>query len=76
MDSMGWVEFRLGDYPAALSYLKQAYAQLADPEIAAHLVEALLQTGDNPGAHSLWLKAIQANPNSDMLRRLETRFKP
>lgn len=76
MDSMGWVEHRLGDEATALDYLKKAYASQADPEIAAHLVEVMLTTGDIAGAHQLWIKALQADPDNAALRGLEPRFKP
>ncbi|HLW74916.1 MAG TPA: tetratricopeptide repeat protein [Gammaproteobacteria bacterium] len=76
MDSMGWVEHRLGNEAAALDYLKKAYAAEADPEIAAHLVEVMLATGDAAGAHDLWVKALQTDPDNAVLRGLEPRFKP
>ena len=41
MDSMGWVEFRLGRLEKAEELLKRAFAIKADPEIAAHLGEVL-----------------------------------
>src|SRR5215469_709782 len=62
LDSMGWVDHRLGDEAAALDYLKKAYAAMADPEIAAHLVEVMLDTGDKAGAHALFAKALGADP--------------
>ena len=52
IDSMGWVEYRLGNYPQALSYLRKAYAQLADPEVAAHLTEVLWVSGEQTGGTS------------------------
>jgi len=76
MDSMGWVEYRLGDAPLALQYLQKAYATEPDPEIAAHLVEVMLATGDKDGAHALWMKATTADPDSDALKALASRFKP
>ena len=76
MDSMGWVDYRLGDSRAALGYLQKAYAAEADPEIAAHLVEVLLSLGDRDGAHRLLLKALKENPDDQALQGLEARFKP
>ena len=76
MDSMGWVEHRLGEDVVALGYLKKAYGIQADPEIAAHLVEVMLATGDATGAHELWIKALQSDPDNPALRDLEPRFKP
>lgn len=76
MDSMGWVEYRLGDKPLALQYLQKAYAAEPDPEIAAHLVEVMLATGDKDGARALWMKAMAADPDSEALKALGTRFAP
>ena len=76
MDSMGWVEFRLGDSKSALTYLQKAYAAQADPEIAAHLVEVMLSLGDRDGAHALLQKALKDNPDDQALRGLEARFTP
>lgn len=76
MDSMGWVEHRLGDEVAALDYLKKAYAAQADPEIAAHLVEVLLATGDRVGARVVLMKALQSDPDNAALHGMEARFKP
>jgi len=76
MDSMGWVEYRLGDDALALEYLKEAYAAEADSEIAAHLVEVLLASGDKDGAHTLWLKATATDPNNAELHALASRFTP
>ena len=74
MDSMGWVDYRLGDGQAALAYLQKAYAAQADPEIAAHLVEVMLSIGDRDGAHALLLKALKADPDDQALKSLEARF--
>ena len=45
LDSMGWVEFRMGNLPAALTHLEKAAALNPDPEIAAHLGEVLWGLG-------------------------------
>jgi tetratricopeptide (TPR) repeat protein len=76
MDSMGWVEHRLGQDAQALAYLQKAYAVQPDPEIAAHLVEVMLATGDQDGAHALWLKASAADPDNPALTALSSRFQP
>ena len=76
MDSMGWVEFRLGDIGSALVYLQRAYAAQTDPEIAAHLIEVLLANGDNEGARAFWRKALNADPDDSTLRGFTSRFAP
>lgn len=76
MDSMGWVDHRLGDDKTALAYLQKAYAAQADPEIAAHLVEVMLALGDRDGARSLLQKALKDDPDDQALHGLEARFTP
>jgi len=75
MDSMGWVDHRLGDDAQALDYLQRAYAVQPDPEIAAHLIEVMLALGDRTGARTLWLKASAADPDNAALTALAPRFK-
>jgi tetratricopeptide (TPR) repeat protein len=58
VDSMGWVEYRLGNYTQALDYLRTSYARLADPEVAAHLTEVLLAAGDKLEARRIWSRAL------------------
>jgi len=76
IDSMGWVEYRLGNYPQALSYLRKAYAQLADPEIAAHLTEVLWVSGEKQEAHRIWSSALKQHPGDAALLTVGQRFSP
>ena len=76
MDSMGWVEYQLGDYPKALGYLRKAYAQLADPDVAAHLTEALWASGDKQEARSVWSAAFKQHPDNAALLKLRSQFAP
>ncbi len=45
LDSMGWVNYRLGRIDEALAYLEAAYALSDDQEIRDHLVEVLRVAG-------------------------------
>ncbi|MGA9851410.1 MAG: tetratricopeptide repeat protein [Gammaproteobacteria bacterium] len=76
VDSMGWVEYRLGNYPQALGYLRKAYAQFADPDVAAHLAEALWVAGDKQEARSVWSTALKQHPGNPALLKLGPRFSP
>ncbi|MGB9429836.1 MAG: tetratricopeptide repeat protein [Gammaproteobacteria bacterium] len=76
IDSLGWVEYRLGDYPQALTYLRKAYAQLSDPEVAAHLTEVLWAAGDKQEAHQVWSAALKQYPGDQALLKLSSRFSP
>lgn len=53
LDSMGWVNYRLGRTTEALSYLEKAYALSQDPEIQSHLAEVLVANGQHERAEAL-----------------------
>ncbi len=73
-DSLGWVQYRLGNYPEALRLLRQAFDQFPDHEVAAHLGEVLWVTGNQPEARRVWLEALQKTPDSELLQRVMRRF--
>lgn len=68
MDSMGWVQFRMGNLAAAEDALRRAYAVRPDPEIAVHLGEVLWQKGDKDAAQTLWREAQAKDPKNDALK--------
>lgn len=68
LDSMGWVQYRLGNLDKALSYLRRAYHQDQDPEIAAHLGEVLWVSGQREAAREVWNQALERDPDSDIVR--------
>lgn len=76
LDSMGWVEYRLGDLDKAATHLREAYATQADPEIAAHLGEVLWQQGKKDEALKMWNDALQAHPDSQPLLETAKKFNP
>lgn len=57
LDSMGWVLYKMGQPEKALDYLRKAYAQLRDPEVAAHLGEVLWVIGKKEQANNIWRQA-------------------
>ncbi len=67
MDSMGWVEYRLGHVGEALKQLQLAYSARPDPEIAAHLGEVLWKSGQHDEARKVWQTALSENPNHESL---------
>lgn len=75
MDSLGWVYFRLGDLPNAVEHLRKAYAIQADPEIAAHLGEALWKQGQQEEAKRIWEQALKEHPENDVLLATTKKFK-
>lgn len=74
MDSMGWVQYRLGNLSAAEAQLRQAYTLRSDPEIAVHLGEVLWKKGDQGEARKLWKEAQAKDPNNDALKTTLTRL--
>jgi len=75
VDSMGWVQYRMGDLSAARETLTRAFQLKADPDVAAHLGEVLWATGDHSGARELLLDAQKRDGDSDTLRDTLQRLK-
>lgn len=67
LDSMGWVQYRLGHYQKAVSYLRRALDESSDSEIAAHLTEVLWVMGDKKAAREVWGKALKVAPGNKLL---------
>jgi tetratricopeptide (TPR) repeat protein len=76
MDSMGWVQYRLGNHTEALKYLRSALDRRNDAEIAAHLGEVLWMVGDRAAAESVWQRALQETPDNEALIGVIRKFKP
>lgn len=76
LDSMGWLQYRLGNNAEAIRYLKRALALRNDAEIAAHLGEVLWVTGDKTEARSVWTRALRETPESEALRDVIKKFMP
>lgn len=75
MDSMGWVQYRMGRLDEAEAMLRQAYAVRKDAEIAVHLGEVLFVKGDQAGARQLWQEAQRKDPQNDVLKSTLARLK-
>lgn len=75
-DSLGWVEFRLGNLPSALNYLQKAYKARADAEIAAHLGEVLWQLKRTTEAIQIWREGLKMGPTNETLQETLQRLKP
>ncbi|MFY9328776.1 MAG: tetratricopeptide repeat protein [Georgfuchsia sp.] len=67
LDSMGWVNFRRGDLPAAAKMLQKALTLLPDPEIAAHLGEVQWQMGHQDEANKTWDDGLKLAPDNEVL---------
>jgi tetratricopeptide (TPR) repeat protein len=70
MDSLGWVQYRLGQMDDAVTHLRTAYAKQPDPEIAAHLGEVLWVSGRKDEAKKIWEQGRKKDGQNKVL--LET----
>jgi len=75
-DSLGWVEFRLGNTSQALALLERAFKDRADAEIAAHLGEVLWQLKRESDAIAIWRQGLDIAPTNETLLQTLQRFKP
>jgi tetratricopeptide (TPR) repeat protein len=76
LDSLGWVNYRLGNLVEAARILQQAYAARSDPEIAAHLSEVLWAKGKRDEALAIVRQALTAHPEHEMLTSMLHKLKP
>lgn len=74
-DSLGWVEFRIGNREEALRLLRGAYQSRPDPEIAAHLGEVLWVTGQREEARRIWREGQSKDAANDVLRETLARLR-
>ena len=75
VDSLGWVEYRMGHFDAAATLLAQAYSSRKDTEIAAHLGEALWADGRRDEAARVLRDAHRLDAGNEVLKRTMTRLK-
>jgi len=74
-DSLGWVEYRLGNGEEAIRLLRSAYAARPDTEIAAHLGEVLWSAGMRDEARRIWGEARIRDASNDVLRETLARLR-
>lgn len=76
VDSMGWVQFRMGNLDEALRYLRRAFELVPDGEVAAHLGEVLWAAKQSEEARAHWRDALKRWPESAPLRDSVRRLQP
>lgn len=76
LDSMGWAQYRKGNFERARAYLDRAYKARPDPEIAAHLGEVLWMHGQRDDASKLWQSSLKNHPQNEVLQETLRRLKP
>lgn len=74
IDSLGWVQYKLGRYEEALANLRRAFAVFPDHEVASHVGEVLWQMGRKDEAIEVWRDALETRPDSDLIREVVERF--
>ena len=70
LDSMGWTEYRLGNFGAALPLLRAALEIMPDGEVYAHLAELLIATGDDQQARVLLEKGLAETPDDIHIQKV------
>ena len=53
IDSLGWAQYRLGQFDTATKHLESAFEQFPDDEVAAHLIEVYWVNNEKSKARSL-----------------------
>lgn len=75
IDSLGWVEYRLGRREEALKHLLRAFEARPDAEIAAHLGEVLWVLGRRDEARRVWREGRERDAANEVLRETLLRLK-
>ncbi len=76
IDSLGWVQYRLGMYEEARKNLDRAYTLFPDAEVAAHLGEVMWMMGDKAAAARVWRGALEKQPDNQPLLNTMERLNP
>lgn len=74
-DSLGWVEFRMGNRAEALRILETAYKARPDAEIAAHLGEVLWTLGQRDRATAIFREGLLLNAENETLQETIKRLR-
>jgi len=75
LDSLGWVEFRKGQFDRALNDLLRAAktAERADPVVFEHIGDTYLKLNRTREALEAWQKALSLDPkNKNLADKIQT----
>ncbi|MHB1247937.1 MAG: tetratricopeptide repeat protein [Polaromonas sp.] len=67
-DSLGWVEFRMGNTSEAVRIFELAFKAKPDAEIAAHFGEVLWSLGQRERAVAIWKEGQLLSPDNETLQ--------
>lgn len=76
IDSLGWVQYRLGELDEAEKTLRRAMSIKDDPEVVAHLAEVLVKGGKAAEARNLVANGLRKNPGNSALQAAQSRLQP
>jgi tetratricopeptide (TPR) repeat protein len=76
LDSLGWINFRMGKNDLALEQLQQAFNMKPEADIAAHIGEVLWVMNRPAEAEDMWRKGQQLDANNLTLKETLKRLKP
>jgi Flp pilus assembly protein TadD len=76
IDSLGWVQYRLGEFEDAEKTLRRAMSIKDDPEVVAHLAEVLVKRGKADEARKLIAVGLRKNPGNSVLQAAQSRLLP
>jgi len=68
LDSMGWVQYRMGNLPKAREFLGRAYRLKPEADVAAHLGEVMWTQGEHDAARTLFREASQRESDNETLK--------
>ena len=74
IDSLGWLQFNLKQYPKSVITLEKAYQRDNNAEIAAHFSEALWMNGQKQQARTIIHQGLRDNPNDKVLLEVRDRL--
>lgn len=74
-DSLGWVEFRMGNTAEAIRLLETAYKAFPNAEIGAHLADVLWTAGQRDKAVSILRECLLLDKEDDVLQETIKRLR-
>ena len=74
-DSLGWLEYRVGNLQEATRILEAAFKERPDAEIAAHLGEVYWVAGQTEKAGNIWREGLMLKSDNETLLDTLQQFK-
>lgn len=68
LDSLGWVKFRLKQYPDAEQFLRRSLSMRQDADVSVHLAEVLWVQSKKDEAMQLFTAAHKKDPQNSLLK--------